>query len=132
MLTLVLPLPPPTLSPNARGHWGKRHRATARHRFAAKCVARDAMNRLGIAEPWPELHAWPVFYFGDRRRRDKTNYNAGGILKPYYDGLQDAGLIVNDECVTEHPPEFRVDARGPRVELRLMSTEEGGACRLTS
>jgi hypothetical protein len=46
------------------------------------------------------------------------------MLKAYYDGVVDAGLIQDDNhhILTHGQPTFQVDATDPRVEITITST----------
>jgi Holliday junction resolvase RusA-like endonuclease len=115
-LEITLPLPAPALSPNARKHWGPKAKAVAKARGDAYLAATDAIARQkpeGL--PWESATAQPVFYFRDRRRRDRDN--CGAMLKAYFDALQDAGVIVNDSGLAPLPPTIEIDKADPRVVL---------------
>ena len=87
--TLDLPLTKP-LSMNDRRHWRVKHKETSAVRAAATGAARDAGIPL-LAAFTVELHYQPR----DKRRRDPENLIA--TLKPFVDGLVDAG-IAPDDC----------------------------------
>jgi len=55
------------------------------------------------------------FFFKTRRRRDRDNLLAS--LKPAFDGLADAGLVVDDSGLIHMPVEQHIDRTDPRVEL---------------
>lgn len=112
---LVLRLPPKELSPNARPHWAAKARATKAYRELAWAVTKDA---LGRSKPmWNEATARATFYFAKAGRRDRGNMQA--MLKPAFDGMVDAGLMVDDENLVELPPVKMVDAKRPRVEIEV-------------
>lgn len=60
-----------------------------------------------------------TFYARVARRRDPDN--ALALLKPYIDGIVQAGLLADDDagCVEYAPIVFAVDRNNPRVELRI-------------
>jgi len=98
---LILPWPSPDLSPNARGHWGKRMRATKEARGLAFIYARKAGWNVALSKPWDtdapialHIDVFPP----DRRRRDDDNMS--GRVKPYRDGIADA-LGINDNRFRE-------------------------------
>jgi len=99
---LILPWPSPDLSPNARGHWGKRMRATKEARGLAFIMARKIGWNVSLSKPWQQdetpisLHI-DVFP-PDRRRRDDDNMSAR--FKAYRDGIADA-LGINDSSFRE-------------------------------
>lgn len=117
---VVLPLPPRILSPNvmtgSRG--GRMKKAGATKGYRAK--ARRAAEELGVESgPWQRATVAATFYHRDKRARDDVNSLA--MLKPAYDGLVDAGLLVDDSArhLTTLPATFAVDRQHPRVELRI-------------
>ncbi|WP_309382026.1 hypothetical protein [Cerasicoccus frondis] len=115
--TIVLPLPPACLSPNnppgSRGGRMKKAAAVKKYRRQAK----EATAALEIEGGWELATVKATFYHKQKRRRDDVNHLA--MLKPAYDGIVDAGLLVDDD--SDHlktlPPIFEIDRRCPRVEL---------------
>lgn len=69
--------------------------------------------------PWAKAIATAVFYHKAKRRQDDVNNLA--MLKPAYDGIVEAGLIVDDdsEHLTTYPAKFKVDPKFPRVEITI-------------
>ena len=119
-LVIILPLPSPKLSPNARCHHFAKASAVRDHRGWAKLVAKTEMAARRIVGGWKGAVVRPVFYMRDQRRRDKDNH--GAMLKSYYDGLVDAGLLADDRGLVPMPVEFGVDRADPRVELHIEET----------
>ena len=116
-VVIVLPLPPRDLSPNASvSHW-RRAAATRKYRRTAGLTALAA---AGCRLNWNRAVAQATFYWPDRQRRDIRNAEAS--LKAAYDGIVDAGVIVDDRAeVLEHEATaFWVDPARPRVEIRIM------------
>lgn len=116
-LVVTLPLPPKALSPNARGHWAKKHRAAQQYRGDAKLACQHAINREGVCVPWNGAFVRPTYFHAVRRRRDRDNHLA--MLKAAFDGVVDAGLLENDSALVPLPPVFRVDRDDPRVVLEF-------------
>ncbi len=119
-VTIVLPLPPSALSPNrppaSRG--GRMKKAAAAKKY--RRLAREAAEAEGIESgPWERASVRAAFLHATKRRRDDVNHLA--MLKPAYDGIVDAGLLLDDD--SEHlitlPPTFGIDRDCPRVELTL-------------
>jgi crossover junction endodeoxyribonuclease RusA len=118
MTPLVLRLlwPPPELSPNARVHWGTKKRATEKYRQDCYLVVRETW-----AQGWIPVcsTAKVVFVVPDKRRRDLDNAMAS--MKAAWDGLVDAGLLVDDD--SKHlklaAPEMRVVKGQKYVEVTL-------------
>lgn len=93
MLTITLPsLPPVELSPNYRGHWSARHRATRTAQDAVIAAVFEAAPRF--ATPLERAEITVRFLWPDSRRRDMDNFVARA--KPYLDGLVVAGVLADD------------------------------------
>lgn len=103
-VTLLLPLPPRALSPNARPHWATHYRTRTDYR---ELVAWHAFVQLGGVErrmPRFVSATATVFYivgnragYGDRYRpRDADNALAS--FKSGIDGLVDCGLLAADDA----------------------------------
>lgn len=111
---VTLPLPPDVLHPNAR---------TRNYRYRAAMVkkARDESRFLaGRAwngrSPLPAATVKATFYMP--RRRDGDGLNSW--LKPYLDGLADAGIVANDSAFTLLPPsQVTGKDAGRKVVLRI-------------
>ncbi|MCD8140503.1 MAG: hypothetical protein LUE17_12125 [Planctomycetaceae bacterium] len=119
-VSIVLPLPKRVLSPNhpiasMRGRMAKAA-AVKKYRDQAKTAALASGVETG---PWELASVSATFYFSTKRRRDQDNHMA--MLKPAYDGLVDAGLLVDDdhEHLKREPPTFEIDRDFPRVEMVL-------------
>ena len=117
-VTIILPLPPSVLSPNrpAGTRGGRFARAAAAKRY--KRLARIATEEAQITSgPWEKATVAAAFYHKTARRRDDVNHLA--MLKSAYDGVVDAGLLVDDdsEHLTTLPASFAIDRDCPRVEL---------------
>ena len=123
-ITIILPLPPNTLSPNARVHWAAKGKAVAKYRRDAEYAAIAALAAMAfdaglrMERPrWKRATATVAFYFRTRRRRDGDNALAS--IKAGLDGIADAGIVVNDSGL--FPLLFedwhRVDPNNPRVEI---------------
>ncbi len=90
-LTLTLPWPPTTLSPNARLHWAVLAKAKKTYREACAIVARQQGARPLGADA---LHLTLTFYAPTRREFDLDN--ALARMKAGLDGLADV-LGVDDK-----------------------------------
>jgi len=129
-ITLLLPLPPKELSPNARGLWD-RIEATREYRDT---VYYDALRQLGPrAEYWrcsiigKRLRLTETYRIAGKRQHDIRNlfaaFKAGeDALGPvrYWRGTPILGtglLIGDDDSVLEHGP--------PRIERVKTKAEEG-------
>lgn len=95
-LTINLPLPPKACSPNFKGHWAEKGRATKQYREAARMLCYAAKPKDWDAE---RISIKPEFFLS---RHDTRGYhpldkqNAIASLKAAIDGLVDAGLLPND------------------------------------
>lgn len=114
---IVLPLPPPQLSPNrkpgTRGGRMAHARAAREYRELAKRVAGAWVD----GPPWAKAAVRARFFHSTKRRRDDVNFLAA--LKPAFDGLVDAGLLEDDDAahLTTLGATFELDKDAPRVEL---------------
>jgi crossover junction endodeoxyribonuclease RusA len=123
-ITIELPLPARELSPNWRGHWARKSKATkALRKEAAWRASLEQGGELGGSFDRREWEAATVllkFYFKDKRRRDRDNLLAS--CKAIFDGLADAGVVVNDAAFAYMPVLTDVDKANPRVVVTV--TEE--------
>lgn len=114
--TLILPLPDPCLSPNARVHWAKKGRAVKELRRCASLVALAEMTAARVKPPrWKTATVQVTAYYPVKRRRDKDNLVAS--LKAAFDGLVDAGMLEDDDGLTHLPTVIDIDAMNPRVVM---------------
>lgn len=122
-MKLTLPLPVRELHPNWRGHWAKRAKAVkaARGRSHIEAIA---CPPPASSLPWPSARMTAFFYYPDRRKRDDDGAMAS--LKAYRDGLQDAGLVADDNAIVSVFGGWDVDACNPRVEITLERVEQKG------
>ena len=60
-----------------------------------------------------------ALYFSTNRNRDERN--AVAMLKAYYDGIVDSGLIPDDnhQVLSHGRPTFQHDGDNPRVEITI-------------
>jgi len=69
--------------------------------------------------PWKLAKVTAAFFHSTKRRRDPDN--SMGSIKAAYDGIVDAGLVIDDDA--EHmkrgEPTFEVDSEYPRVTLTI-------------
>jgi len=114
---LILPWPSADLSPNARGHWARRMRATKQARTLAFVMARKSGWTPAMAAAWPPEAAITLYvdaFPPDRRRRDDDNMTAR--FKACRDGIADA-LGINDSRLRESL--FIHDNPKPGGQLRV-------------
>lgn len=117
VVVIDLPLPSRTLSPNGRAHWRTKAKAVSKYRDAAYLVAKQA--QCGAWRRWGLAVARVTFHWPDDIRRDEDN--AVASLKPAFDGLVDAGLIIDDSTrvLRRERPVHCVDRGRPRVVIEV-------------
>ena len=74
----------------------------------------EALQEVDKDVDWQHSVIQPVYFFKDKRRRDRDNYAA--MLKSAYDGIADA-TSVDDKEFIPMPCVMDVDKEDPRVEL---------------
>ena len=124
-ITFTFPWPPKELSPNvARGlHW--RTKASATKQYRRDCYY-DARDSAWPIESPPLLRspvlATTTFHVKDKQRRDIGNMEAA--LKPLWDGIVDAGILVDDDYKhLRHGESKVVVGKEKRVEVTLEEVE---------
>lgn len=114
---ILLPWPARELSPNARSHWAKKHRAAKAQKRDAEMLARQAgYSRI----EWPEtgrLCVWITGYAADKRRRDVDNLLAS--CKHGLDAI--AGVMGVDDSRFVPRPYISEETRQPPV-VRIVVT----------
>ena len=111
MKTLILPLPDNGLSPNARLHWSKVAKLKKRARNIASVYASHQWFFKFKAESYKLVFYWP-----DKRRRDKDN--AAARCKAYLDGIAD--FLEQDDSEWDFDGvAFEIDREKPRLEIQL-------------
>ena len=115
---IVLPYPDRDLGPNRSRnvHWTRKAKLVREYRAEASLTIRLNYHPTELFQA-TTLNAQATFYCKDKRKRDRTNLSA--MLKPAWDGFQDAGLIEDDCGIIEHPCEINYDKNNPRVEVEL-------------
>lgn len=108
---LKFPWPAKELSPNARVHWSKKHKASKRLRTESYIIT----NASNMKIDWEgDIHLWIDFYPPDKRHRDQDNMISA--CKSMLDGMADA-LGVNDKRFRLHP--FVKDQTGGFVTIKI-------------
>lgn len=117
---LTLSIPPKELNPNSRSHFMAKSRKVKAYRNEAKIEALRWIRSGMGSKPtlWESAVIQALFFVPDARSRDKDNLLAS--LKSAFDGLADAGLVVNDRCFNHLPLIVQVDRERPRVELLVV------------
>jgi hypothetical protein len=130
---IILPLPSGLLSPNCppASVGGRFARVNCIKKY--KRLAKEGAEALQIETgPWSRATIKATFYHKTARRRDDVNHMQ--MLKPAYDGIVEAGLLVDDcsEVLTTLPAEFHLDREFPRVELVLTRLHPGEKCQVVA
>jgi crossover junction endodeoxyribonuclease RusA len=117
-LTVVLPLPPKELSPNARVHWGRKARMSKRYKLAAMAATDGALVEAGRPEGmWDAAQLKVCLYNRTAHRRSSLNLIAS--MKSAFDGIA-ISLGVDDAHWVHLPPVQEKDAKDPRVEVLIL------------
>ena len=121
-ITITLPLPNKMLSPNhtVGSIGGRMAKAQAIKSYRQNAwLATLAHVAEGHVSPMQSAQVTLTFHLPDQRRRDIGNLEAS--MKPAYDGLVDAGLIVDDDYLhLRHlPSTIEIDKGNPRVEITV-------------
>lgn len=115
-ITITIPLPDASLSPNSRSHWGKKSRHTKAYRGAAILATKSALKRTR-PPGWLKAECQVSAFYGVSRRRDTDNLIAS--LKSAFDGIADTGVISNDSGLIHLPATIGRDAKNPRIEITI-------------
>lgn len=118
-ITIILPLPDRGLSPNARSRtYHKKARLTKVARRVAWALSLQAISQTGEAMPWwKKARTTITAYFPTKTFADSDNLLAS--LKPSFDGICDAGVLIDDKELSHNPVTMMKDAKNPRVEILI-------------
>lgn len=113
-----LSLPPEGTNPNARSHWRKKAEHVAEYRMEAKLVAINELNRMKIVKPrWSDSTVQVTYVHKTKAFRDRDNIIAS--MKSAFDGLQDAGVLVNDYELLPLPAKRECSPKKPGVLIEV-------------
>ena len=120
------PWPKPPLNLNQRLHHFDRSKLTKQVRGLGKRDGLDFCLNHGIQSLISVQMVWIV---PDRRRRDEENIVA--TLKPYCDGLVDAGLVPDDtpQFMVKHMPRIVYVKGDSRVYFEVEAIDDEPAVR---
>jgi Holliday junction resolvase RusA-like endonuclease len=113
-ITVIIPLPPQAMYPNARKHWKAKMKPKREQREAAFLAGVSAVKR---GPRWTLAECQATFYL--ERRRDGDNLIAW--LKATFDGLEDAGIVENDGNFIHLPPK-QVTGKHANGERKVVLT----------
>lgn len=116
LLAFQLPVPPAYLSPNSRCHWSKKAKEVKTAREAAQIEALRVLNGR-TAPRFTKARFSAILFHLTKRTPDPDNFIA--MLKPYLDGLADAGIVANDRDLWPERPIFLQCNRLPHVRLTV-------------
>jgi crossover junction endodeoxyribonuclease RusA len=119
-ITITIPIPHRALSPNARTHWATKAKKVKAARGVAWWYAK--VDADWTPTHWTNAISTVVWYAKTATHPDPDN--ALAMLKPYFDGMADAGVLANDRNLAHNPIRFEKDRANPRVELTITKIEE--------
>jgi Holliday junction resolvase RusA-like endonuclease len=105
-ITIVVPLPDPALTINARRrmHWREERRHVKAQREAAMLAAYAAMSGAtglrGVLFPTGKVRA-DVEVFRRPRQKEPDEPAKWEMLKPVWDGFEDAGIVADDKQIAQ-------------------------------
>ena len=118
---IVIPrLPPAEMSPNARGHWSTKHKATDEAHTEIWAIVHEKGKE--VAKPRVPLASAivTITWRCDRRRRDYDNFASRS--KPWMDALVKEGFIEDDS--NKVIKEFRLKFDYSKVEKTVIEIME--------
>lgn len=120
-IEITLPIPPRATHPNARAHWAVKMKAAKKQRRDAGLAARAA---LGLARPplWQRATIQATLYNASTRAKAQDADNLTAWLKASQDGLQDAGIVLNDAGLIQLPPKQVLGREAGTSRLVLVVT----------
>jgi Holliday junction resolvase RusA-like endonuclease len=117
-ITFTIPLPPHEVRNNARCHYRAKAAKIKHYGTLAMLAAREA---AGWKKPmWLKATVKVVAFFPTAQRMDPTNLM--DALKGPFDGIERAGIIVNDRELWPERPVIHTKQTNPRIEITV--TEE--------
>ncbi|MFG0249075.1 MAG: hypothetical protein ACF8OB_09340 [Phycisphaeraceae bacterium JB051] len=120
IITITIPLPDRKLQPNNPPGSKQGRIVMAEVAREYRCLTKIRTLKAGGAlRRWHHAECKATFYFATKRRRDFRNFEYA--LKPAYDGLVDAGLILDDnsKVLSHKKTVFAYDKKNPRVVLEI-------------
>ena len=117
-VTIILPHPPAAVRPNARVHWARKAQAVKAYRTQSKVYT---MQQLAGQKPmWKKARVLITWEAIHSMAPDPDNIVAS--MKAAFDGMQDAGVVVNDRGIWPERPVIVKNRPWPQVVLTI--TEE--------
>lgn len=115
-LTISIPIPPVSLSPNGRAHFRTKARDKAAQR--AQGFAFASCQFRGAGPKWDRV-TLTIRWFAKHDKFIPDFDNAVASCKGAFDGMQDAGVMKDDRGVEAIVLWRLVDAQRPRVEITI-------------
>ena len=116
MSTIVLPHPPLPLRNNSRPHWRVKAQAVKAYRKLAQMRAIEA---LAMRNPPMWEKATVLVTWRSKTAQHPDPVNILDSLKAAFDGLEDAGIILNDKGLWPERPIIETKASWPEVVLQV-------------
>ena len=116
-VTVELPIPPASLSPNGRAHWAERGRDARWWRTLAKVKL-----EMTEAQGWPSARMDIHWCFAGRQPDDD---NVIARCKSIRDGAQDAGLVNDDQAIRVGDVTFQRVRRPAQCVVVTFTREDG-------
>ncbi len=115
-ITIHLPIPPLAVRPNSRTHWRVKAKATKAYRLAANMACKAAL--AGRKSPmWSKATMETEAQFKTWQSLDPDNLFAS--LKSAIDGIQDAGIVANDNQLWPLRPVILTKSKTPGITLTI-------------
>jgi hypothetical protein len=118
--TIVLPLPPKELHPNARCHWKAKLKPKQQARDEAMIITMAALK--GCKPLWEAATVHLNVWLTTRAHADKDNCIAW--VKNAVDGIVAAGIMANDSGIEWWPVIIEADRTCPHIELTFQKRKQ--------
>ncbi len=115
-ITIHLPIPPLAVRPNSRTHWRVKGRANKGCRALSNLMCKEAL--AGRKSPmWSKATIQIEARFKTWKGMDPDNLCAS--IKGYTDGIQDAGIVANDNQLWPLRPVIITRSKTPGITLTI-------------
>lgn len=116
-ITITVPIPDKCLRPNGnKSHWSKVSKARHAQRLGTFMECKKAL--AGRKSPmWEKCIVAPEVRFSTHHRMDNDNIIAS--LKGVFDGIQDAGIVANDQGLWASRPTIITRSKEPGITLTI-------------
>lgn len=126
-MSIQLPIPPSCLNPNTAAHYQAKARARAQQRADAGTYASGQFR--GPGPKWDKVRIKLAWFAKDDNRIPDFD-NAIASIKGVFDGLQDAGVVINDRGVQGVDLDRSIDKARPRIEVTVTPIVEAALSAL--